>query len=109
MIIWKGKGILIIVYFIVIFISIAITNRILIENFGLVQDTIPMISALGIALIGTGIWTKLTANSYYEDNNGEKVIMDDITNSFFFIKMNTWGIILPLIGVILTVYGFMVN
>lgn len=103
MIIWKGKGILIFLYFIVTGIGLAIVYRILIEHLGL-SDKAPVEVFMGLVLIITGIWTKLTADTYYIDKEGKKRFLD-IENDLFFIKMKTWGFILPSIGAGLIIYG----
>jgi hypothetical protein len=102
MIIWKGKGIMIILYFIVTVIVMAILNRLAIETFEM--PSAPMEAFMGMVLILTGIWTKLTADDYYIDKEGRKKYLD-IENSLFFIKMSMWGLILPSIGFGLIIYG----
>ena len=104
MIIWKGKGIMIFLYFIVTTIVMAILNRMLIETFEM--PSAPIEALVGTVLIVTGLWTKLTADDYYIDKEGRKKYLE-IENSLFFIKMSTWGLILPSIGVGLIIYGTM--
>jgi hypothetical protein len=102
---WKGKGILIIVYFSVSTIVLGITYRLLIENFEFLKNIeLPFLVFAGFVLIVTGLWTKLTAETYYVDKQGRKKTLD-IVNDFFFIKMSTWGIILPSIGIGLIIWG----
>jgi hypothetical protein len=103
MIIWKGKGIMILLYFIVTVVVLAIINGLLKEYLGF-SDKVPMEVFIGIVLIVTGIWTKLTAEDYYIDKEGRKKYLD-IENDLFFIKMKNWGLILPSIGVGLIIYG----
>ena len=103
MIIWKGKGILIFLYFIVTVVVLAIINGLLKEYLGL-SHSVPMEVFRGIVLIVTGIWTRLTAEDYYLDKEGRKKYLD-IENDLFFIKMKIWGLILPSIGVGLIIYG----
>ena len=102
MIIWKGKGIMIFLYFIVTVIVLAILNRLLIETFEIPPAPIELL--MGMVLIITGFWTKLTAEDYYIDKEGRKKYLE-IENSLFFIKMSTWGLILPSVGLGLVVYG----
>jgi hypothetical protein len=102
MIIWKGKGIMIFLYLIVTVIVLAISNRLLIETFGMIS--VPIEVFMGLVLIVTGIWTKLTADDYYIDKEGKKKYLE-IENELFFIKMSVWGLILPSIGVGLIIYG----
>jgi len=99
MIIWKGKGIMIVLYFIVTVIVMAMLNRLVIE-----MPSAPMEAFMGMVLILTGIWAKLTADDYYIDKEGRKKYLD-IENSLFFIKMSMWGLILPSIGFGLIIYG----
>ena len=70
MIIWKGKGIMIFLYFIVTTIVMAILNRLLIETFEMPSASIEAL--MGTVLIVTGLWTKLTADDYYIDKEGRK-------------------------------------
>jgi len=105
MIIWKGKGVLIIVYFFVTTIVLAIINRLLIENFYFLKNSkLSDMVFFGFVLIVTGLWAKLTAETYYLDKEGRKKTLD-IVNDFFFIKMSTWGLILPSIGIGLIIFG----
>lgn len=103
MIIWKGKGIMILLYLIVTLVVLAIIYRLLIENLNLSND-LPFEGFMGMVLIVSGIWTKLTAEDYYIDKEGRKKSLD-IENELFFIKMKTWGLILPSIGVGLIIFG----
>jgi flagellar biosynthesis protein FliP len=103
MIIWKGKGILILLYLMVAVMVVAIIGGLLKEYLGL-SDRLPIKVFMGIALIVTGIWTKFTAEDYYIDKEGRRKYLD-IENDLFFIKMKTWGLILPSIGFGLIVYG----
>ena len=103
MIIWKGKGIMIFLYLIVTLIVLAVIYRLLIENLNFPTD-LPFEGFIGMVLIVTGIWTKLTAEDYYIDKEGRKKYLD-IENELFFIKMKTWGLILPSIGVGLIIFG----
>jgi uncharacterized membrane protein YbhN (UPF0104 family) len=105
MIIWRGKGILIFLYFIVTAVVLAIINSLLIEYVGL-SDKLPIEAFMGLVLIATGIWTKLTAEDYYIDKEGRRKYLD-IENDLFFIKMKTWGFILPATGIGLFIYGAM--
>jgi len=102
MIIWRGKGILIILYLIVTAIVLAIANRFLIETWGIML--IPFEVFGGLVLIVAGIWTKLTAEDYYIDKEGRKKDLG-IANELFFIKMTVWGIILPVMGIGLIILG----
>jgi hypothetical protein len=103
MIIWKGKGIMIFLYFIVTTIVLAIVNRlIIVETFG-ISSELRIEVFMGMVLIITGIWTKITADDYYIDKDGRRKSLE-IENSLFFIKMSTWGLILPSVGVGLIIY-----
>ena len=59
---------------------------------------------MGIVLITTGIWTKLTAEDYYIDKEGRKKSLW-IENELFFIRMAVWGLILSSVGVGLIMWG----
>jgi hypothetical protein len=103
MIIWRGKGILIFLYFIVTVITLAALFAVLKEYLGL-SNSLPVEVFMGLVLIVTGIWTKLTAEDFYINKEGRKVLLD-LENDLFFIKMKIWGLILPSIGVGLSIYG----
>jgi flagellar biosynthesis protein FliP len=103
MIIWKGKGILIFLCFIVTVVVLAIVNGLLKEYLGL-SNTVPIEVFLGIVLIVTGIWSRLTTEDYYIGKEGRKKYLD-IENNLFFIKMKIWELILPSLGVGLIIYG----
>lgn len=102
MIIWKGKGIMIILYFIVSVIVLLILSSLITDNLGIGKP--PIEGFMGLVLIVTGIWTKLTAEDYYIDKEGGKRYLE-IENELFFIKMSVWGLILPSIGVGLIILG----
>jgi hypothetical protein len=102
MIIWKGKGILIFLYFIVTTVVLAGLNRIVMDTFAVVSAPIEVFT--GTVLIVTGIWTKMTSKDYYIDNEGRKKYLA-IENELFFIKMAIWGLILPSVGIGLIIYG----
>lgn len=100
LIIWKNKGILVLVYLIVCFMCISFLN-------GLIKDKIPFeISSgifVGLALLLAGIWTYLTGEEYIK-KDGRKIKVE-IDNRFFFIPMKTFGIILLIIGSLTIIYG----
>jgi len=104
MIIWKGKGIMIFLYFIVTLIVLAILSGVIVRNLG-VRD-VPLEAFMGVVIIITGIWTRLTAGDYYIDKEGRKKSLQ-IENELFFIKMSIWGLILPAIGVGLIISGLL--
>ena len=93
---------MIFLYFIVTVIVLAIGNRLLIETFGIISAPIEVF--MGIVLILTGLWTKLTAEDYYIDKEGRKKYLE-IENELFFIRMAVWGLILPSVGVGLMMWG----
>ena len=93
---------MIFLYFIVTLIVLAIANRLLIETLGMISAPIEVF--MGIVLITTGIWTKLTAEDYYIDKEGRKKSLE-IENELFFIRMGVWGLILPSVGVVLIMWG----
>ena len=104
MVIWKGKGIMIFLYFIVTTIVVSIINRLIIVDMFGISSEAPIEIFMGMVLITTGIWTKVTADDYYIDKEGRRKYLE-IENSLFFIKMSTWGLILPSVGVGLIIYG----
>lgn len=103
---WKGRGILIVVYFIVTTLVVGIGYRLIYEYFGLSGPHPSVWTILGCILILTGFWTRFTAKDSYIDPSGrEKEI--DLENEFFFIKMQTWGIYLPALGLLMLIYGLL--
>lgn len=54
-----------------------------------ISDDLPIESFIGVILLITGIWTKLTSKNYYIDKEGRRKYIE-IENDLFFIKMNTW-------------------
>lgn len=98
-IIFKGKGILVLLYLIVPLAGLTLLRQEL--N---IFDELPAAIIGGLSLVISGLWTKLTAKDYYKDKTGEKVYLDT-ENSFFFIKMEKWALIFESIGVVLIVAG----
>jgi hypothetical protein len=86
---------------------LAVIYRLSTEYFN-VSGELPMEVFMGTVLIATGLWTKLTAEDFYVDKEGRKKYLD-IENSLFFIKMKTWALILPSIGLGLIIYGAMMR
>lgn len=100
LIIWKNKGIMVIVYVIVCLIGIVVLN-------GLIKTSIPFEYdfdiPFGIALLLAGLWTYLTGEEYYK-KDGEKIKLD-IDNRFFFIPMKKFGLVLLVIGALTLISG----
>ena len=44
---------------------------------------------MGLVLIVTRVWTKLTGEDFYINKEGRKVLLD-LENDLFFIKMKIW-------------------
>jgi hypothetical protein len=92
LIIWKGKGILIIFYFIVCFVGSAILSGVLSRNVGGIFLEMDFVFVLGIAYLLTAIWTYLTCEDYYIDRDGNKMRLF-IDHELFFIPMKVWSYI----------------
>jgi hypothetical protein len=101
---YKGKGLLILVYFFVPFFSILILSEFIFPYFierKNLNDAIMI--AIGVSLIISGFWTYLTTDEYYTDEHGEKkyVYFD---NQFMFLDMKLWSYIFWVVGGMLLVY-----
>ena len=96
--IYKNKGLLIVLYLIVSFIGTATLAGAIGRQLGVKFAVI--YTSIGIALIIAGIWTYLTKDDYYKDRNGNKKKLETVSE-LFFMSMKTWSIILISIGVIL--------
>ena len=103
-VIWKNKGILILVYVIFSFFGTMIINGVLHRNVGGVFSEIGVSVVSGVSLIIAGIVTFLTKEDYYKDRNGKKVKMDT-ENELFWISMKIWSYILLALGILLVVNG----
>jgi len=88
----KGKGILVILYFIVSLLVTAMLVGTLHRNIGGIFSQIDFYTTAGIAFLFTSIWTHLTKDDYYQDREGNRKKMDTV-NSFLFIKMKIWALI----------------
>jgi ribose/xylose/arabinose/galactoside ABC-type transport system permease subunit len=97
--IWKGKGILILLYFIVCFVGSAIIAGVLSRNLGGIFQEINFTFTLGIAFLLTSIWTYLTSEDYYKDADGnkQKLFMD---HELFFIPMKVWSYIFLVLSIL---------
>ncbi|WP_018344092.1 hypothetical protein [Cytophaga aurantiaca] len=84
LIIWKGKGILIILYFIVCFVGSVILGGIFLK--------MDFVFVLGVACLLTSIWTYLTCEDYYIDRDGNKARLF-LEHELFFIPMKVWSYI----------------
>lgn len=104
LVIYKGKGILIPVFFIVSFISVAILAGVLKRNVGgIFAQNYSFFIGIGLSAIITGIWTRFASKDFIK-KDGKKVEID-LDHSFFFIKMKILGYILCFLGVIVVCYG----
>ena len=88
----KGKGILVLLYFIVCSLITAEIVGVLNRNIGGFFSKIDFYTTIGISFLLASIWTYLTKNDYYKDSEGKKKKMDTV-NSFIFIQMKIWAII----------------
>lgn len=105
LVIFKGKGILVPVFFIVSFVSVAILAGILKRNVGgIFAQNYSFFIGFGLSVIVTGIWTWFASKDFIK-KDGKKLKID-LDNSFFFIKMKIIGYILVLFGAIVFCYGF---
>lgn len=97
--IWKNKGILVLLYAIVCFAGTAILAGVLHRNFGGIFSKIDFYSGLGFACLFTSIWTFLTKDDYYKDREGNRKKMDT-KNELFWISMKGWAMIFIILSVL---------
>jgi hypothetical protein len=100
LIVYKNKGLLILLYLIVCLIGTSIIVGVLSRNVGGIFLKIDFYTTLGFALLFAAIWTYLTKDDYYKDRNGNKVKMDT-PNEFFWISMKIWAIIFLVLAAVL--------
>lgn len=97
--IWKNKGILVPVYIVATFISMAILSGILERNVGGIfaydYDTRFF---LALVFFISGTWTYLTSEEFIK-KDGRKIKVD-VENKFFFIPMKIWGYIFLGLGLL---------
>lgn len=85
----KGKGILIIVYYIVSLMAVALLSGILQRNVGGIFSKINYFFVVGVSFMIASGWTYLTKDEYYTDKYGDRKKLD-MVHSFAFIEMKTW-------------------
>jgi hypothetical protein len=88
----KGKGILVILYFIVSSLVTAMFVGILHRNTGGIFSKIDFYTTIGLSFLFASIWTYLTKDDFYKDRDGNKKKMETV-NSFIFIEMRIWAFI----------------
>ncbi len=89
---WKNKGILVPVYAVTSVFGTAMLLGILQRNFGGSFNKVPMAYGIAFGLLVAGIWTYLTCESYYKDNEGNKKKLE-VEHQFYWIKMKYWAYI----------------
>lgn len=97
LLVWKNKGILVLLYLIVCFIGTAILVGVLHRNYGGIFSKIDFYTGIGFAFLFASIWTYLTKDDYYVDKAGNKKKMDT-ANEFFWISMRAWAIIFLIVS-----------
>ena len=97
--VWKNKGLLVLLYLIICLIGTAVLAGVLHRNFGGIFSKIDFFTTLGFALLFAAIWTYLTKDDYYRDRDGNKIKMDTV-NEFFWISMGTWVYILLVLSLV---------
>ncbi len=105
-IIYKNRGILVPVYFIVSVLLVTLLNGFLKEYVGGVfASKYDFQIVLGIGFLISGIWTYLKSEDYVEIN-GEKEKVD-FENAFFFITMKLWSKIMFVMGFLIIIGGIL--
>jgi|HubBroStandDraft_4_1064222.scaffolds.fasta_scaffold161481_1 hypothetical protein len=100
--IWKNKGLLVVLYVIVCMIGTAEIIGVLHRNVGGIFSRIDFYTALGFSFLFAATWTYLTKDSFYKDKDGNKKKMET-SNEFFWIKMKIWAYIF--LGVSVLFFG----
>ena len=93
LLIWKNKGLLVLLYIVVSFLATAILLGVVRRNVGGFFSRMDFSGTAGLSFLIAAAWTYLTKDDYYKDKNGEKKKME-IVNEFFFIRMERWVYIL---------------
>lgn len=96
--IWKNKGLLVILFFIVSMIGTAILFGTLERNVGGIFKEMPTSVGIATGLFISAIWTFATKDDFYRDKEGNRKKMDTV-NELFFISMKWWAIIFLLLGI----------
>jgi putative Ca2+/H+ antiporter (TMEM165/GDT1 family) len=91
-IVYKNKGLLVLLYLIVSFIATAILAGVLHRNLGGIFSKIDFYTTVGFAFLFTAVWTWLTQYDFYIDREGNKKKMDTV-NELFWMSMKTWSYI----------------
>jgi hypothetical protein len=99
-IIWKNKGLLVLLYIFVCTFAAAVLLGYLRRNIGGIFIQFDDLIAIGIGLLFASFWTYKTKDNFYKDQNGVKQKMDT-ENELFFISMKYWVFILLLFGLVL--------
>jgi hypothetical protein len=90
--VWKNKGLLVLLYLIVSLLVSAEMAGVLHRNFNGAISRIDFYSTFGFPFLFAAVWTYLTKDSFYKDKSGNKVTMET-SNEFFWIKMKYWAYI----------------
>jgi hypothetical protein len=106
--IWKNKGILIPVYVVTTFVSIATLSGVLKRNIGgIFANDYNIQITLGLTFLSSGLWTYLTSEEFVK-KDGQKIKVD-FENKFFFIQMKVWGYIFLAAGLVFLINGLIVT
>ena len=106
MIVWSGRGILIPLVFVVSIMVIA-------TIFGNSDTPLATAWLAGPAFILTGAfsfyfgkkWNEVEGQVFVDKKSGQEIELKQ-NHSFFWIKMQYWGYILPILGLILIISSF---
>ena len=91
--IWKNKGILIPVYVVTTFVSIATLSGVLKRNIGgIFANDYNIQITLGLTFLSSGLWTYLTSEEFVK-KDGQKIKVD-FENKFLFHSNESMGIYL---------------
>jgi len=97
LLIYKNKGLLVLLYIIVSLFAVALIVGILHRNIGGWFSKINLSGTAGTGFLISSVWTYITKDDYYTDSNGNRKKMD-IVNELFFIRMEIWSYILAIVG-----------
>jgi hypothetical protein len=107
LLIYKNKGILVPIYFVASMVAVLLINFLLEEYVGgiFLEKYDKSFIVFAIACIVAGIWTRVTYDSYYYTNDGERKAMQE-DNSFYYVPMKLWANIYFVTGALFLVFGF---
>jgi uncharacterized membrane protein len=92
LLVWKNKGLLVLLYLLVSIIGTAMIVGVLHRNVEGVLSNIDFYTTFGLGFLIASLWTYLTKDDFYKDKDGNKKKIE-FKNEFFWISMKIWAYI----------------